>query len=102
MKKSKKKPTTQKKDDKTGPLSTYVIAFTGAFTVCSKDELIEVCMQLGAECPKSLAKKCNLLMQGEYVEDRFNRKTSQDINTTNKSKDARERGIEIIAHDKIN
>lgn len=58
-------------------------------------------MQLGAECPKSLAKKCTHLMQGAYVEDAFKRRTKQDINETNKSKDARERGLTIIAHDDI-
>ena len=69
--------------------------------MCSRDELIEVLMQMGAECPKSLAKKTTILMQGAFVEDAYKRRTKQDITTTNKSKEARERGILIVAHDDI-
>ena len=37
-------------------------------------------MQLGADCPKSLTKKCNLLIQGAYVMDHFKRRLPTPIN----------------------
>jgi NAD-dependent DNA ligase len=80
-------------------LSGLVIAFTGEFADYEKDEVIEVCMQLGAECPKSITKKCNLLIQGAFVLDHFKRKLSTPVTETSKSREARERNIKIIAHD---
>lgn len=67
------------KEERTGPLADYVIVFSGEFEGYNKDQLIEVCEQLGAECPKSLVKKCNLLMQGSYVTDHFKRKTNVPV-----------------------
>lgn len=40
-------------------------------------------------------------MQGSHVEDQYKRKLNQPIEETNKSKEARERGITIITFDKI-
>jgi NAD-dependent DNA ligase len=56
-----------------------VIAFTGEFSDYVKEEVIEVCARLGAECPKSLTRKCNLLIQGNFVMDHFKRKLSVPI-----------------------
>ena len=75
-----------------------VIVFTGEFENYDKEQVIEVCMQLGADCPKSLTKKCNLLIQGAYVMDHFKRRLPTPINETAKSKEARERNIAILEH----
>jgi NAD-dependent DNA ligase len=74
-------------------LADFVIAFTGEFLDFDKMAVIEVCMQLGAECPKSLTKKCNLLIQGDCVLDQFKRKKAQLVSETDKSISAVERGI---------
>jgi len=42
--------------------------------------LIKVIQELGGECPKSLVKKCNLLIQGAYVMDTFKRRLPTTIN----------------------
>jgi len=65
---------------KTGPFSGLVIAFTGAYDSYDKDEVIEVCQQLGAVCPKSLTKKCNVLFQGAFVLDTYGRRLKTPIN----------------------
>ena len=75
-KKAKSKP---KIEEKSGPLKDLVIAFTGEFEDYNKEEVIEVCMQLGADCPKSLTRKCNLLIQGSFVMDHFKRKQSTPV-----------------------
>ena len=72
-----------------GPLSDMVIAFTGEFENYRKEELIEICTKLGAECPKSLTRKANLLMQGDFAMDHFKRKMAGSIEETGKSKEAR-------------
>ncbi len=46
--------------------------------------------------------RCNLLLQGSHVLDAFKRRTNQPIEETDKSKKAKEKGIRIIAFDKIN
>ena len=61
-----------------------------------------MCGRLGAECPKSLTKKCNLLIQGSYVLDHFKRRLKTPIEETNKSKEAAERQIKIVKHDEVN
>jgi NAD-dependent DNA ligase len=76
-----------------------VIAFTGEFEDYQKDEIIEICMQLGADCPKSLTKKCNLLIQGSFVMDHFKRRLETPIQETTKSREAMERKISILPHD---
>lgn len=53
-------------------------------------------MQLGADCPKSLTRKCNLLIQGSFVMDHFKRKLSTPVSETAKSKEAKEKNIAII------
>jgi hypothetical protein len=45
--------------------------------------------------------RCNLLLQGSHVLDPFKRKTNQLIEETDKSKKAKEKGIKIIAFEKI-
>ena len=87
---------------KTGPLAGYVISTTGEFDHYSKDELVELCEELGAECPKTMVVRCNLLIQGSYVGDLFKRKSNQAIEDTDKSKKAREKGIRIIPNNKMN
>jgi hypothetical protein len=53
---------------------------------------------LGADCPKALTKKCNLLIQGAFVLDGFKRKIANNAKDTKKSKDAIARGIQIIPY----
>jgi hypothetical protein len=40
-------------------------------------------------------------MQGSHVEDQYKRRTNQPIGETNKSKEAKERGITILTWDKL-
>lgn len=61
-------------------MAGQVIVFTGEFEEWDKDQIIEVCEQLGADCPKTFTKKTSLLLQGSYVADQFKRKTTTPIN----------------------
>ena len=79
-----------------------MISTTGEFQNYDKDDLIQLCEELGAECPKSMVVRCNLLLQGSHVLDAFKRRTNQPIEETDKSKKARERGIKIIPFERLN
>lgn len=85
--KGKSKPKVQ--EAREGPFRDLVIAFTGEFEDYTRDEVEEVCIQLGAVCPKSLTKKVNLLMQGSFVIDHYKRKLTTPVSETQKSRDAR-------------
>lgn len=85
--KGKSKPKVQ--EAREGPFRDLVIAFTGEYEDYTRDEVEEVCLQLGAVCPKSLTKKVNLLMQGSFVIDHFKRKLTTPVSETQKSRDAR-------------
>ena len=41
-------------------------------------QIVELLESLGADCPKTLAKKTTYLLQGSYVIDAFKRKTADD------------------------
>jgi hypothetical protein len=48
-----------------------------------------------------MVNRCNLLFQGSHVDNDFKRRTNLSVQDTEKSRKARERGIDIIPHDKI-
>jgi hypothetical protein len=52
--------------------------------------------KLGADLPKSITKKTTHLLRGWCVADTFHRQTNQDVKTTTKSKEALEKGVNII------
>ena len=78
-----------------------VIAFTGEFEPYSKDELIELCQKLGAKTPTSFAKGCTALLQGAFIINQWKQKINQDITTTAKSVQAKERGVRIVPNNDI-
>lgn len=78
-----------------------MIAFTGEFEPYNKDELIELCQKLGANCPKSLTKVTTALFQGAFVVNEWKKKTGQDVTTTGKSREAKERGIRIVPNNDL-
>lgn len=59
--------------------------------------------QLGGHCPtgSKLTKKVTELFQGLYAVDAFKRKLPQDIETTGKSVEAKERGLPIVRNDDL-
>lgn len=79
-----------------------MVSTTGEFQNYDKDDIIQLCEELGAECPKSMVVRCNLLLQGSHVLDDFKRKINRAVEETDKSKKAKERGIKIIPFDSLN
>lgn len=74
---------------------------TGEFEPYTKNQILELIVKLGADAPKSITKKTTHLLQGCYVVNSFGKRTDQDVKTTNKSVEAAQKKVTIIAFENI-